>query len=77
MTTSTVKTHHISLGSNLHSLIQGVGSFSSKINSTISVWIRRANDRTMLSQMNSRMLNDIGLNHIDVAREVNKFFWQK
>ena len=77
MTTNAVKTHHIELGSSLHSLVQGVESFITKIRSTVSVWTARSQDRYQLSQMNSRMLADIGLDHGDVAREANKFFWQK
>jgi uncharacterized protein YjiS (DUF1127 family) len=77
MTTTAVKTHHIELGSSLHSLVQGVESFFTKMRTTLSVWSSRSRDRQQLSQMNSRMLTDIGLNYGDVAREVNKFFWQK
>jgi uncharacterized protein YjiS (DUF1127 family) len=77
MTTTAVKTHHIELGSNLHSLIQSVQSFTTKISSTLSIWSARSNDRLQLSQMNARMLADIGLNYGDVARETNKYFWQK
>jgi uncharacterized protein YjiS (DUF1127 family) len=77
MTTTAVKTHHIELGSNLYTLVQGVESFAIKIRTTLSVWSARSADRVQLSQMNTRMLADIGLNHGDVARETNKFFWQK
>ena len=77
MTASAVKTHHIELGSSLHSLVQGVESFFTTIAATVSVWASRSKDRHHLSQMNTRMLADIGLNQGDVAREVNKFFWQK
>jgi len=72
-----VQTHYIELGSNLHSFVQGAESFISKIRSTISIWAARSNDRQLLSQMNSRMLADIGLNHGDVSRESSKFFWQQ
>lgn len=77
MTTTAVKTHHIELGSSLHSLVQGVESFFTTIFTTLSVWSSRSHDRQQLSQMNTRMLADIGLNYGDVARETNKFFWQK
>lgn len=77
MNTNAVKSHHIELGSSLHSLVQGVESFFTTIRSTLSVWASRSNDRHQLSQMNARMLSDIGLSHADVAREANKFFWQK
>lgn len=77
MTTSTIKPHHIVLGSSLHSLVQNVESFITTIRSTVSVWIARSQGRRQLSQMNARMLADIGLNYGDVAREVDKFFWQR
>ena len=77
MNTNAVKSHHIELGSSLHSLVQGVESFITAIRSTVSVWISRSQDRQHLSQMNARMLADIGLNQGDVIREANKFFWQK
>jgi uncharacterized protein YjiS (DUF1127 family) len=77
MTTNAVKSHHIELGSSLHSLVQGVESFFTTITATVAVWAARSNDRNQLSQMNARMLADIGLDHADIAREVNKFFWQK
>jgi uncharacterized protein YjiS (DUF1127 family) len=72
-----VQTHYIELGSSLHSLVQGVESFTTNIRSTIALWASRSNDRQLLSQMSGRMLTDIGLNHGDVAREASKFFWQK
>ena len=77
MTTTAVKTHHIELGSSLHTLVQSVESFLTKIRTTLSIWSSRSRDRQQLSQMHARMLADIGLNYGDVAREVNKFFWQK
>lgn len=77
MTTNAVKTHHIELGSSLHSLVQGVESFFTTISATVSVWASRSNDRHQLSQMNARMLADIGLTHGDVTKETNKFFWQQ
>ena len=77
MNTTAVKTHHIALGSHLYSLVQSAGSLFTKISAPASVWIARSQDSHQLSQMSARMLSDIGLNHYDVAREVNKFFWQK
>ena len=44
---------------------------------TLGAWIRRSNERRMLAMMNDRMLQDIGLSHYDVEKEVTKFFWQK
>ena len=43
----------------------------------VQAWIRRSQDRRMLLQMSSHMLDDIGLTPGDVANEGAKFFWQK
>jgi uncharacterized protein YjiS (DUF1127 family) len=77
MTTNAVNQHHIELGSSLHALVQNVESFFTKFGATLNVWTSRSHDRYQLSQMNNRMLADIGLNRGDIAKEVNKFFWQK
>jgi uncharacterized protein YjiS (DUF1127 family) len=41
------------------------------------LWVRRTQERRVLSQMNLRMLDDIGLTVADVDKETAKFFWQK
>ena len=47
------------------------------IRKTLGTWIRRSNERRVLAMMNQRMLNDIGLTHFDVEKEVAKYFWQQ
>ena len=42
---------------------------------TLSVWRRRAAQRRALSQLDERLLADIGLTLADVDREVRKPFW--
>jgi uncharacterized protein YjiS (DUF1127 family) len=39
------------------------------------LWRQRARSRAELAALDDRMLDDIGLTRIDVAREVNKPFW--
>ena len=47
------------------------------VSTTIATWSMRERNRRMLSQMDDRMLEDIGLTHFDVDAETAKFFWQQ
>ena len=58
-------------------LTDRVGNVVIKFNDVLRTWVRRSNDRRMLTLMNERMLNDIGLTHYDVKLESDKYFWQK
>lgn len=49
----------------------------SRILATLSEWRRRSRDRTKLAMLDDRMLRDIGVNRIDIWREINKPFWRK
>ena len=42
---------------------------------TLFEWQERARQRRRLSELDDRMLKDIGLTRTDVAREVEKPFW--
>ena len=48
--------------------------------SGILAWLfsgrERARSRTMLAGLDDRLLADIGLNRVDVARECDKPFWR-
>lgn len=57
--------------------VDRIEGFAGKVQKTIGTWIRRSNERRLLAVMNDRMLQDIGLSHYDVEKEVAKFFWQK
>ena len=57
--------------------IERVENAAKTVTAGIRLWARRSNDRRMMAQMNERMLNDIGLNRLDLETEVAKFFWQK
>ena len=57
--------------------IERVEGFAAKVNGTVGIWMRRSKDRRLLSQMNERMLSDIGLSRHELNREVAKYFWQK
>jgi uncharacterized protein YjiS (DUF1127 family) len=40
-------------------------------------WRERARSRRLLLQLDDRMLRDVGLSRADVARECDKYFWQR
>ncbi len=42
----------------------------------LSVWDERARQRRVLASLDDRLLSDIGLNRVDVAREARKPFWR-
>lgn len=80
---STLKAKHFHLIDDLDiaattfAMIERVEGFSTKAVDIARTWVRRSNDRRMLTRMSNRMLNDIGLNRFEVNLEVNKYFWQK
>ncbi len=47
-----------------------------RLPATLLRWHRRAAERRHLSQLNDRLLKDIGLTRYDVEREVAKPFWR-
>jgi uncharacterized protein YjiS (DUF1127 family) len=40
-------------------------------------WHRRSRDRAELAGLDDRALRDIGINRVDVWREINKPFWRE
>lgn len=42
----------------------------------VLAWLDRARQRRALLKLDDRMLKDIGLNRLDVARETEKPFWR-
>jgi len=42
----------------------------------VTEWRKRMRSRYLLSQLDDRMLNDVGLTRCDVDRECAKYFWQ-
>ena len=57
--------------------VERVEGFAANITQVAKTWVSRSHERRQLAQMNSRMLDDIGLTPADVDRETSKFFWQK
>jgi uncharacterized protein YjiS (DUF1127 family) len=76
-----MRLHHIlddfDLSAGLYALVLKFESAAKAVDKTISTWIVRTEDRRQLARMSDHMLNDIGLNRIEVANEVNKPFWQR
>ena len=42
----------------------------------VAEWHQRVVSRRELAQLDDRMLQDIGVNNVDVEREVSKPFWR-
>jgi len=57
--------------------VERIEGFAATVQGTIRLWVRRSNERRLLTQMNQHLLDDIGLSIADVERESAKFFWQK
>ena len=58
-------------------VVERAEGFGTKAINVVRTWVRRSNDRRMLTQMNERMLDDVGLSRFDVSVGTDKFFWQK
>ena len=80
---STLKAKHFHLIEDLDiaaltfAAVERIEGFAAKITQGPKLWVRRSNERRLLSQMNRHMLEDIGLTIADVDKETAKFFWQK
>jgi len=57
--------------------IERIEGFAAMIMRGPRLWVRRSQERRALSQLNLRMLDDIGLTVADIDKETAKFFWQK
>jgi uncharacterized protein YjiS (DUF1127 family) len=42
----------------------------------VAEWVDRVRGRTQLAALDDRALRDIGINRLDVARELDKPFWR-
>lgn len=51
--------------------------FAANVFTTVLEWQERARQRRRLSELDDRMLKDIGLTRADVSREVEKPFWMQ
>lgn len=52
-------------------------SLVGKLLDVLFAWQERANQRHCLAQLDDRLLRDVGLDRIDVEREVAKPFWMR
>lgn len=48
---------------------------ATQVFSTLLEWEERARQRRQLSELDNRMLKDVGLTRADVSRELEKPFW--
>lgn len=78
---TTLRLHHIldnfDISGAMYSLVLKIESTAKAVDATIATWITRTEDRRQLARMSDHMLNDIGLNRIEIANEINKPFWQR
>ena len=80
---STLKARHfhfiedMDIAATAFAAVERIEALALNVTSVFATWARRSNDRRALAMMNERMLNDIGLTHYEVEKEVAKFFWQK
>jgi len=80
---STLKVKHFHLIEDLDiaaltfAAIERIEGFAAKITQGVALWVRRSQERRLLSQMSLRMLEDIGLTVAEVDKETAKFFWQQ
>ncbi len=56
-------------------LTQALQRFAANVFTTVLEWQERARQRRRLSELDDRMLKDIGLSRADVHREIEKPFW--
>ncbi len=50
--------------------------WSGEILGTLRLWFDRARQRRQLSELDDRLLTDIGMNRFDAGKESSKPFWQ-
>ena len=60
-----------------HAAHDALGDAAHWVLATLSEWTRRSRERHQLSQLDARMLADIGLTHADREMLVSKPFWRE
>lgn len=61
----------------VYAIVQFAEKTASTVKATVAEWSRRTKSRNDLARMNSRMLQDIGLDRAEVQMEISKPFWKK
>lgn len=78
---TTMKMHHIvddlAISEGVYGLVNRIENAAVSVSNILRAWMARSRDRRQLASLNDRMLEDIGLNRIDIAVETGKFFWQQ
>ena len=66
----------VAISSAAYRVVDRIETLYETVSETVSTWTMRQRNRRYLSQMDDRMLQDIGLTRFDVEMEANKHFWQ-
>ncbi len=78
---TTIRLHNffegIEISSALYGLVQRIEAAALAVKKTVVTWASRSKDRRQLAEMSDHLLTDIGLTRVEVAIEVNKYFWQR
>ena len=53
-----------------------LGSVLGRLLRAISFWSKRSRDRRLLASLNSRMLRDIGFDHVPAENDSTTWFWR-
>jgi uncharacterized protein YjiS (DUF1127 family) len=56
--------------------ISGGGQLIGAVGEKFALWHNRASQRRALSSLDARLLRDIGLDWVEVERELDKPFWR-
>ena len=67
----------IDISSAVYGIVQRIEAASVKVLDTLAIWGARSRERQQLAELSDRMLQDIGLTRVQVAVEVDKYFWQQ
>ncbi len=66
----------IAIASAAYRAVDRVETLFNTASLALRTWSERSRNRKLLSQMDDRMLEDIGLTRADVIAESDKYFWQ-
>ena len=67
----------IAISSAAYRVVDRIETLYQSVTAAFATWAERERNRRFLSQMDDRLLRDIGLSRFDVEVETNKHFWEK
>ena len=74
--TQATHTSNIAASADIYRLVVAVERQISVAIATLNIWRQRRADRVALSNMNTHMLEDIGLSYAEAMQESSKPFWR-